>query len=90
MLSPVKPHNSVYAQYVFTNLPLCLAQGQGCYDVHGLASLIGLHVTHNFRKRVKQLVQTGVLTEYTVFNARGGLTAVFGLPEAKCEEGVNN
>lgn len=86
MSSANKSLNTVYFQYVSTNLPLRLLEGEGCYTVEGCAALLGLKPTHNFRKRLKQLAQTGILTETPVFNARGGLIAVYSLPEVTCDE----
>lgn len=86
MSSPNRAINTVYFQYVSTNLPLRLAEGQGCYSVEDCARLLGLKPTHNFRKRVKQLAQTGVLTETPAFNARGNVIAVYSLPEVTCNE----
>lgn len=77
---------TVYAEYVFSNIPTILGAGQGDYDMKGLAAACGLKATHNFKRRVMQLVDQGHIKMTPVFDANGGLTALFSLPEVDNQE----
>ena len=73
-------YNTAYAEYVFSNVVSILGGGAGAYDIHALADMVGLKPTHNFRKRIRQMVAEGRLMAHTAFTLRGGLMIVYTLP----------
>jgi len=78
MSSAKLTRDTVYKQYIRERV------GQGCnetkefYTYESLAALVGLKPTHNFRRRVREMVSEGLLEVNTVFSPRGGLMHVFG------------
>ena len=72
---------TVYSEYVFSNVVSILGAGQGYYDIKALAAACGLKPTHNFKRRVMQLVDQGVIKARASLNANGGMIAFFSLPE---------
>jgi len=74
------PRTTAYSEYVFSNLASTVAAGQGLYSYSELAALVGLKPTHNFRKRVKQLVTEGILVARAAFTPRGGIETRFMTP----------
>jgi len=80
MSSKLPSRDTVYAQFVYSNVLSTLAVGQGAYTVDELARMVGLKPTHNFRRRVKALVQSGQLKAEPVFSPSGGLMALYSLP----------
>lgn len=72
--------NTVYKQYVFDRVGQALNDHCAAYDMNSLASMVGLKPTHNFRKRVHEMVKEGLISATTVFSPRGGLMHVFFKP----------
>lgn len=64
---------TAYELYVNTNLPQCVSSGAGAYNYKELAEMVGLKPTQHFRRRVNQLVQSGVLKLVPAFTPRGGI-----------------
>jgi len=62
-----------YAQYVFSNVLSFARVGQGMYSYDELASGVGLKPTHNFRRRVNEMVADGSLVLCPAFTPRGGI-----------------
>ena len=62
-----------YAQYVFSNVLAFARVGQGMYSYDELASGVGLKPTHNFRRRVNEMVADGSLVLCPAFTPRGGI-----------------
>ena len=62
-----------YAQYVFSNIEEFARVGQGMYSYDELASAVGLKPTHNFRKRINEMVADGKLKLCPAFTPRGGI-----------------
>jgi predicted transcriptional regulator len=80
---PTKRHNkTVYSEYVFTNITSRLVEGQGAYTVYDLAEMVGLKPTQNFKRRVNQMVEEGMLATYPAFSPRGGLMKIYTVPES--------
>lgn len=71
---------TAYAQYVFSNVSTTVRLGQGAYNYHELAAMVGLKPTHNFRSRVRQMVAEGRLKAIASFTSRGGIEARFTEP----------
>lgn len=78
--------DTVYKQYVFDRVGQALTDNRGVYDMNALAAMVGLKPTHNFRKRVHQMVKEGLVEANTVFSPRGGLMHVFTAPIPNFEE----
>lgn len=64
---------TAYEQYVNTNLPQAARVGQGAYTYTQLAEMVGLKPTQHFRRRVNQLVASGILKLVPAFTPRGGI-----------------
>lgn len=64
---------TAYQEYVFSNVPQAARVGQGAYTYNELAEMVGLKPTHNFRRRVNELVKRNVLTLVPAFTPRGGI-----------------
>jgi len=64
---------TAYAQYVFSNVSRFARVGQGMYSYDELARGVGLKPTHNFRRRVNELVVAGTLKLCPSFTPRGGI-----------------
>jgi len=62
-----------YAQYVFLNVLKFARVGRGMYSYDELASGVGLKPTHNFRRRINELVKDGKLVLCPSFTPRGGI-----------------
>lgn len=71
---------TAYSQYVFSNLPPTVKSRVGLYNYFELAELVGLKPTHNFRKRVRQLVSEGLLVATACFTPAGGIETRFTSP----------
>lgn len=69
--APVR--ETAYAQYVNSNLPARVAEGEGLYTYKELAEMVGLKPTQHFRRRVNHLVGRKVLNCHAVFTPRGGI-----------------
>jgi len=78
--------DTVYFEYVKANIVSTLGQGKLIYDLKELAVLIGLKPTHNFKRRVMQLVELGVIVADVAYTEKGSLKAVFKLPEVEMTE----
>ena len=77
--APVK--ETIYSKFVFARVLNVLEQGRGVYDIKDLAFACGLKPTHNFSRRIMQLVDQHHIIMIATHNANGRLTAVFCLPE---------
>lgn len=86
MSTQTPARNTAYAEYVFANLPSIVRSGGGLYTYTDLASMVGLKPTHNFRKRVKQMVAVGLLFACAAFTPRGGIEARFTTSGEDCEK----
>lgn len=75
-----KARLTAYAQYVFTNISQFARVGQGMYSYDELASSVGLKPTHNFRKRINEMVADGSLILRPAFTPRGGIENRFMAP----------
>lgn len=75
--------DTVYFQYVKANVVSMLGQGKAIYDLKELAAQIDLKPTHNFKRRIMQLVELGVIVADVAYTETGSLKAVFRLPEVK-------
>lgn len=69
--------DTVYKQYVFDRVGQGIQQAYKAYTYEELAVLVGLKPTHNFKRRVREMVQAGLLKSVTAFTPRGGLTILF-------------
>jgi hypothetical protein len=69
--------NTVYKQYVFDRVGQALRENVGLYNYESLARMVGLKPTHNFRRRVLEMVREGLIEVETVFSPRGGLMNMF-------------
>lgn len=74
------PRETPYKEYVFSNLPQRVAEGQGLYNYEELSQLVGLKPTGNFRRRVRELVKLGNLMAVPAFTPRGGIETRFQVP----------
>jgi len=77
MSSVVLARDTVYKQYVFERVGQAIQQTWKAYNYDELAVLVGLKPTHNFKRRVREMVQAGLLKSVTAFTPRGGLTILF-------------
>jgi len=77
---------TAYGEYVFSNLASCVRSGGGLYNYDELAAMVGLKPTHNFRKRVRQMVAEGLLQLVPAFTPRGGIEARFQIPTNEPKE----
>lgn len=68
---------TVYKEYVFSNVASIFSSGAGAYNYTELAAMVGLKPTHNFRKRVRQMVSEGLIASFAAFTPRGGIEARF-------------
>jgi hypothetical protein len=64
---------TAYAQYVFSNVKEAARVGQGMYSYDELAEMVGLKPTHNFRRRINEMVSDGSLKLCPAFTPRGGI-----------------
>lgn len=81
-----KNRNTPYAQYVFANVKEFVRAGQGMYRYDEIASGVGLKPTHNFRRRINEMVADGILVLCPTFTPRGGIENRFMIassPEAE-------
>lgn len=74
--------NTVYSQYVFSNLSAQLKAGQGAYTIEECASMVGLKPTRHFKARVRQMARLGQIVATPVFTPRGGLSVVYSHNES--------
>jgi len=84
-MSGSRYNNTVYQEYVFTNVTARLAEGQGCYPINDLAQMVGLKPTVNFRKRINQMVNEGLIVSMPAFSPRGSLMKIYCLPTMQQE-----
>jgi len=73
-------NNTAYAEYVKTNIMRTVADRVGAYNYKELAEMVGLKPTHNFRRRIGQLVAEGYLVCVATFTPRGGIENRFTTP----------
>lgn len=73
--------NTVYAEYVFSNLSAQLKVGQGAYTIDECARMVGLKPTRHFKARVRQMASLGQILATPVFTPRGGLSVVYSHKE---------
>ncbi len=79
---------TAYEQYVFSNVPQAARSGQGAYNYNELAAMVGLKPTQHFRRRVNQLVKSGVLKLVPAFTPRGGIENRFMIDITETEMAV--
>ena len=79
---------TAYEQYVFTNLVTIVRSGGGAYCYKELAEMVGLKPTQHFRRRVNQLVQSGVFKLVPAFTPRGGIENRFMIDITETEMAV--
>jgi len=79
-MSTRRYNKTVYQEYVFSNVTARLAEGQGCYPINDLAQMVGLKPTVNFRKRINQMVNEGLIVSMPAFSPRGGLMKIYCVP----------
>lgn len=72
---------TAYAQYVFSNVKEAARSGGGVYSYDELAAMVGLKPTHNFRRRINEMVSDGSLKLCPAFTPRGGIENRFHYPE---------
>lgn len=72
---------TVYSLFVLHQVTNALLKGEGCYDVKELAFACGLKPTHNFKRRIMQLVAQRHIRMNASYTENGRLKAVFYLPE---------
>jgi len=68
---------TAYEEYVYSNLPARVAEGQGLYNYKELAAMVGLKPTQHFKRRVNHLVDLKALSVQHVFTPRGGIESRF-------------
>lgn len=73
-------NNTVYSEYVFSNLRKLLGAGEGAYTIVDLASAVGLKPTKHFKRRVNQMVSEGLIMATPAFSPRGGLMLIYTAP----------
>jgi len=81
-----KSRLTAYAQYVFTNVSHFARVGQGCYTYDELAGGVGLKPTHNFRRRINEMVSDRTLVLCPAFTPRGGIENRFMHVETNVQE----
>ena len=79
-MSKLPVNNTVYKEYVFSNVRLVLGGAGVAYNVIDLASAVGLKPTNNFKRRVNQMVSEGLIVAEPAFSPRGGLMKIYSLP----------
>jgi len=79
-------YDTVYFEFVKANVLSILGSGQGVYDMPALASACGLKPTHNFKRRIMQLVEIGLIRADVALTGKGSMKAVFMLPEVEKSE----
>jgi len=72
--------DTVYKQYIFDRVGQGLQQTSSLYTYEDLAAMVGLKPTHNFRRRVREMVKEGLIKAHVVFSPRGGLKHMFSHP----------
>lgn len=82
-MSTKRYNKTVYQEYVFTNITSRLLEGQGCYHMQDLAVMVGLKPTVNFRKRISQMVDEGLIVAMPAFSPRGGLMKIYCAPNVQ-------
>jgi len=87
-VSTNKSSNTVYKEFVFSNVATILGGGGEAYNINDLARMVGLKPTNNFKRRVNQMVSEGLITAFPAFSPRGGLMKVYTAkqPELMPEE----
>ena len=76
---------TAYKSYVFSNLPQAARVGQGAYTYSELAAMVGLKPTQHFRRRVNELVKSGILKLVPAFTPRGGIENRFMIDNTEME-----
>lgn len=79
--------NTVYKEFVFSNVRSILGQQGRAYTINDLAGEVGLKPTNNFKRRVKQMVDEGLIHAFAAFSPRGGLMKVYtSIPTVETKE----
>jgi len=76
-MSTNRTSNTVYKEFVFSNVSSILGQQGRAYTINDLASAVGLKPTNNFKRRVNQMVNEGLIHAFPAFSPRGGLMKVY-------------
>jgi hypothetical protein len=80
MSSLILGRDTVYKQYVRDRVGQGLKDNPQLYNYDDLAEMVGLKPTHNFKRRIREMVSEGLLKAHVVFSRRGGLTHMFSTP----------
>lgn len=79
--------NTVYKEFVFTNVARILGGAGQAYNINDLALQVGLKPTNNFKRRVNQMVNEGLIHAFAAFSPRGGLMKVYtSIPTTETKE----
>lgn len=79
--------NTVYKEFVFSNVRSILSEQGRAYTIVDLAGAVGLKPTNNFKRRVKQMVDEGLIHAFAAFSPRGGLMKVYtSIPTVETKE----
>lgn len=76
---------TIYSLFVSSRVLVVLGEGRGVYDTKELAFACGLKPTHNFKRRIMQLVAQRLIRMTAAYTEKGRMTAVFTLPEVNPE-----
>lgn len=86
MYGKAPARQTVYSEFVSSRVKFLMGQGREMYDIKELAFACGLKPTHNFKRRIMQLVDQDIIRMTAAHTEKGRLTAVFHLPEVGFEE----
>lgn len=81
------PRKTPYAEFVSYNLIARLLERGGAYNYKELGEMVGLKPTHNFKTRVRQMVDHKMLDMVAAFTPRGGIEFRFSLPSVEAPIG---
>lgn len=86
-MSTNRTSNTVYKEFVFTNVRSILGGAGQAYTINDLARAVGLKPTNNFKRRVNQMVEEGLIHSFPAFSPRGGLMKVYtAIPTPETKE----
>lgn len=86
-MSTNKRSNTVYKEFVFSNVRSILGGAGQAYNINDLARMVGLKPTNNFKRRVNQMVGEGLIHSFAAFSPSGGLMKVYtSIPDEKTTE----
>lgn len=79
-MSTKRSNETVYKQFVYSNVTHVIVGQGNTYTVLDLANAVGLKPTNNFKRRVNQMVDEGLICAYPAFSPRGGMMKVYTSP----------